>query len=280
MSAPLAAVDLQGPVTDSFRTVATFVPKLIGFLVIVLLGYLIARVVATVLDKVLERVGFDNAVERGGVKKALAKSQYDASDIVAKIAFYFIFVAALSLAFGVLGIAALAVPMAALLVLLPKILVALVIVVIGAAVAAAAKKFISNVLGGLSYGNGVAAGVSALVLVLFAKAALDEIGIATNVTNAVLYTALAIIAGVTIVGVGGGLIRPMQTRWEDILNKASTEKDNVKAQVRQQQGGQPSGTAVYPTDPTAAPLAAPPAGYGQPAPTYGTDPNAGYGTLR
>ena len=43
MSAPLAAVDLQGPVTDGFRTVATFVPKLVGFLVIVLLGYLIGQ---------------------------------------------------------------------------------------------------------------------------------------------------------------------------------------------------------------------------------------------
>ena len=249
MSAPLAAVDIEGPVTDGFRTVATFVPKLLGFLVIVLVGYFVAKVVASVLDRVLERVGFDHAVERGGIRKALAKSQYDASDIVAKIAFYFIFVAALSMAFGVLGIAALAAPMAALLTLLPKILVALVIVVIGAAVAAAAKKFISNVLGGLSYGNGVATAVSALVLVLFAKAALDEVGIATNVTNAVLYTALAMVAGVTIVGVGGGLIRPMQNRWEDILNKASTEKENVKAQVRQQQATAPA----YPSDPMAAP---------------------------
>src|SRR4051812_31806854 len=105
MSTPLAAVDVEGPITDGFRTVATFVPKLLGFLVIVLVGYFVAKLVAKVLDKVLERVGFDGAVERGGVKKALAKSQYDASDIVAKIAFYFIFIAALSMAFGVLGIA-------------------------------------------------------------------------------------------------------------------------------------------------------------------------------
>ena len=280
MSAPLA-LDLEGPVTDGFRTVMTFIPKLLGFLVILLVGYFIAKIIAKVVDTVLEKVGFDRAVERGGVKQALAKSQYDASDIVAKIAFYFIFIAALSMAFGVLGIAALAVPMAALLVLLPKILVALVIVVIGAAVAAAAKKFIGNVLGGLSYGNGVATAVSMLILVLFAKAALDEVGIATNVTNAVLYTALAMVAGVTIVGVGGGLIRPMQSRWEDMLNKASDEKDNVKAQVQQQQ----SGTPAYPADPYASPASTPVTGAtlpsGAPAPTYGTDATTqGYGTLR
>jgi hypothetical protein len=86
MSAPLAAVDFGGAVTDGFRSVATFVPRLLGFVVIVVVGYFVAKAIAAVLDKVLERVGFDRAVERGGVKKALAKSQYDASDIVAKIA--------------------------------------------------------------------------------------------------------------------------------------------------------------------------------------------------
>ena len=253
MSAPLAAVDFGGAVTDGFRTVATFVPRFLGFVAILVIGYLIAKTVEKVLDKVLERVGFDRAVERGGVRQALAKSQYDASDIVAKVAFYFIFVAALSLALGVLGIAALAAPIAALLTLLPKILVALVIVVLGAAIAAAAKRFLANVLGGLSYGNAVATAVSVMILVLFAKAALDEVGIATNVTNAVLYTALAMIAGVTIVGVGGGLIRPMQTRWEDILNSASREKDNVRAQVQQNKAAQ----TPYPADPVAAPPTAP-----------------------
>src|SRR4051812_26955548 len=265
MSAPLAAVDVGGAVTDGFRTVATFVPKFLGFLVILAVGYLVAKAVQKVLDKVLERVGFDRAVERGGVKQALSKSQYDASDIIAKIAFYFIFVAALSIALGVLGIAALAAPIAALLALLPKILVALVIVVVGAAIAAAAKKFLANVLGGLSYGNAVANAVSVMILVLFGKAALDEVGIATNVTNAVLYTALAIIAGVTIVGVGGGLIRPMQNRWEDILNNASREKDNVKAQVQQSRAAQ----TPYPVDPIAAPATAP---LSTPAPSYDAPP--------
>jgi Conserved TM helix len=246
MSAPLAAIDLEGPVTDGFRTVATFVPKLLGFLLILLVGYLVAKVVAGIVDKVLERVGFDRAVERGGIKKALAKSQYDASDIVAKIAFYFIFVAALSMAFSTLDIAALEQPMAQLLALLPKILVALVIFVIGATLAAAAKGFLSNVLGGLSYGGTLATVVAGIILVMFGKAALDEVGIATTVTNALLYTVLATIAGVTIVGVGGGLIAPMSKRWDGILDKGQAETRRVKEQTAQN---------PYPADPMAPPAA-------------------------
>ena len=246
----LLAVDFEQGVTDAWRQTAAFVPRFLGFLIILLIGYLVAKAVATILDKVLERVGFDRAVERGGVAKALSKSKYDASDIVAKIAFYFIFVAALSMAFSQLGIAALEAPMASLLTLLPKILVAIVLIVIGAAIATAAKGFLSNTLGGLSYGNAVATGVAVLVMVLFGKAALDQIGVAVRVTDYVMIAVLATAAGIAIVGVGGGLIRPMQTRWEDMLNKASDERENVKNQVQAQKAqSQPYPAEPVVTDP-------------------------------
>ena len=241
---PLASVDFGGAVTDGFRNVATFVPKLIGFLLILVIGYIIAKAIAKIVDKLLEKAGFDKAVEKGGIKKALSKSSYDASDIVAKLVFFAIFIPVLSAAIGVLGIAALTAPLALFIALIPKIIVALILVVIGAALAGALKNLISNSLGGLSYGPGLATAAAALVMVLFVKAALDEVGIATNVTNAVLYTALAIVAGVTIVGVGGGLIKPMQQRWDGMLDKASEETQNIKRQQN---------TSTYPQDPYAAP---------------------------
>lgn len=146
--------------------------------------------------------------------------------------FYAIFIPVLSAAIGELGIAALTAPLAAFIALIPKIIVALVLVVIGAALAGTVKNLVQNTLGGLSYGGGLATAAGVLVMVLFAKAALDEVGIAENVTNAVLYTALAIIAGVAIVGVGGGLIMPMSRRWDGILDRAGEEAQNVKQQVQ------------------------------------------------
>ena len=250
---PLAAVDVGGAVTDGFRTVATFIPKFIGFLVILLVGYLIAKVIAKIVNKLLEKAGFDKAVERGGIAKALAKSQYDASDIVAKLVFFAIFIPVLSAAIGVLGIVALTAPLAAFIALIPKILVAIVLIVIGAALAGAIKSLVTNTLGGLSYGAGLGTAVGTLVMVLFAKAALDEVGIATNITNAVLYTALAIIAGVTIVGVGGGLIKPMQQRWDGMLDRASTEAQQIKQTASSSSPSSTSATAAYPADPYAQP---------------------------
>ena len=230
MSAPLA-LDLETPVRDGITTFTTFVPKLLGFLVLLLIGYLVAKVVAKLVDAGLEKAGFDRAVERGGIKKALASSSYDASDIVAKLVFFAIFIPFLSAAVGTLGINALEQPLSAFIALIPRIIVAIVLVVIGAVIAGTAKSFITNTLGGLSYGKVLANAASILILLGFVKAALDQVGIATTVTGPLLYTILGTVAGVIIIGAGGGLIKPMQGRWETMLNRAETESATVRAQA-------------------------------------------------
>jgi hypothetical protein len=50
-----------------WRSVATFAPKLVAFLLILIIGWIVAKLIAKAVDKILERVGFDRAVERGGV---------------------------------------------------------------------------------------------------------------------------------------------------------------------------------------------------------------------
>ncbi|MFP5218824.1 MAG: mechanosensitive ion channel family protein [Actinomycetes bacterium] len=238
-------MDFEAPVREGFTAFATFVPKLLGALLILVIGYFIAKLVAKVVDRVLERVGFDRAVEKGGIKKALDKSSYDASDIVAKLVFFAIFIPVLSMAVGALGIQALEEPLAAFIALIPKIIVAIVLVVIGAMLAGAVKGFIENALGGLSYANILGTAAAVLILFGFVKAALDQVGIATDVTGPVLYAVLAAAAGVVIVGVGGGLIKPMQRRWDEWLDKAADEKDKIKNEAQ-------SSDPAYPADPAPA----------------------------
>jgi len=245
-TAILAKVDVGSTVTDGIRTVTTFIPKLIGFLLILIIGYYIAKAIAKLVEKVLERVHFDEAVEKGPVKQALSRSQYDASDIVAKLVFYAIFIPVLSAAIGTLGIAALQAPLAAFIALIPKIIVAVILVVLGGVVAGAVKKLLENTLSGLSYARILGDVVGALILLGFLKAALDEVGIATAVTGPLLIAVLATVAGILIVGVGGALIKPMQGRLEDALTKASREAGNARTQVRS------AGGSSYPTDTSTA----------------------------
>src|SRR5829696_2960424 len=140
------AVDFQGGVTSAWSNVITFVPKLAAALVIMLVGYLIAKVIASVLNKVLERVGFDRAVERGGIKQALARSKYDASDIVAKLAFWTIFLLVLQLVFGVFGPNPVSDLLKGLIAYLPNVLVAILILVIAAAISRAVSDLLQSLL--------------------------------------------------------------------------------------------------------------------------------------
>ena len=114
---------------------------------------------------------------------------------------------------------------------LPRIIVAIIIVVIASAIAAAVKSLIENTLGGLSYGKVLANIAAIFILFIGITAALNQVDIATTVTTPILITVLSIIAGVIIVGAGGGLIKPMQSRWEMWLNRAEAEAPKVKQQA-------------------------------------------------
>ena len=221
---------------QSFRnvldTVIQFLPKLLAFLLILVIGYLIAKVLQKAVNAILEKVGFDRAVERGGVKQALAKSQYDASDILAKIVFYAVMLFVLSTAFGVFGENPISDYLAAIIAYLPKVFVAILILVIASAVAAGVKLLVQNALGGLSYGAVLANVASVVILALGVIAALDQLQIAQNVVNAVLYAVLAAVVGVVVVAVGGGGIAPMRQRWERTLAKVEAEAPRAAAEAR------------------------------------------------
>jgi hypothetical protein len=217
---------------DMLHSVALFVPKFLAFLAILLVGWLVARLLRKGVEKVLERVGFDRWVERGGVKSALARSKYDASDLVAKLVYYAVLLFALQLAFGVWGPNPVSDLISGVVAWLPRAFVAIVIVVVAAAIANAVRDVVSNSLSGLSYGRLLANVAAWFIIGIGVIAALNQIGVATTVTTPVLIAVLATVAGVVIVGVGGGLIRPMQRRWDGWLDKAGEESATIAERAK------------------------------------------------
>ncbi|MGI5521226.1 mechanosensitive ion channel family protein [Micromonospora sp. CA-259024] len=229
--------NVDDAVGDALRSVMLFLPKAVAFVAILLAGWLIAKAVLKIVEKVLERVGFDRAVERGGVRRALSRSRYDASDIVAKLVYYAVLLLTLQLAFGIWGPNPISDLIAAVVSWLPRAFVAIVIVVVAAAIANAVRDIISGALGGLSYGRVLATTASVFILGLGVIAALNQIGVATAVTTPVLIAVLATVGGILVVGVGGGLIRPMQSRWEVWLTRAEQESQLIATHARAYRAG-------------------------------------------
>lgn len=233
----LAAVDFGQGVSSAWTSIANFVPKLVAFLVIMVIGWIVAKVVAKVVSKVLEKVGFNRVVERGGLKQMLAKSKYDVSGIISKLVYYAILLIALQIALGAFGPNPVSQLVTDIVAWLPRAAVAIIIVVIAGAIAKAVRDLVGGALGGLSYGKVLATVASVFIWGLGIIAALNQIGVATTVTMPVLITVLATVAGIAIVGMGGGLVRPMQQRWESWLGRAESELPAAKAQADAYQRG-------------------------------------------
>ena len=227
------AVDLGAGVTAAWTRIATFLPELALAAVIAAITWVVAKALAKAVTVVLSRVGFDDAVDRGGLRRFLARSGYDPSGVISRVVFVAVLLIGLSLAFGVFGPNPVTDYLNSIVAYLPRIVIAIVLVVVASAIARAVRDLVGTSLAGLSSGPVMATAASAVVLALGVIAALGQLDIAENVVNAVLYASLAAIVGVVVVGVGGGLVRPMQQRWEDALDRAGDERRRMGAHHRE-----------------------------------------------
>ncbi len=194
----MVAIDFEQGFQDAWTRIATFIPKFVGFLVILLIGYVVAKLLSRLVEQLLERVGFDRWVERGSLKSALERSRLDASDILGVVTFWSVFLIALQLAF------------------------------IAAALAKVVTDLLSAILGAATGGAWIARAAGFAVLLVGIFAALDQLKIAPAIVNGLYYAILAIIVGSAIVAVGGGGIQTMRGYWERTSQSLESKTGEIK----------------------------------------------------
>ena len=121
---------LTSGLRQAWTSFMNFIPQFLLFVAILVIGWLVARLVARAIDAVLHRLGFNRVVERGGVKKTLEKTNLDATAIVAKIAFCTLAVFVAQLAFSSFGPNPISALPSQFITCLPNIFYALVIVIV------------------------------------------------------------------------------------------------------------------------------------------------------
>ncbi|MHC5902605.1 mechanosensitive ion channel family protein [Streptomyces sp. S6] len=237
MATTTLAVNFTQGLNDAWSKVAQFVPKLVGFLVILAIGWFVSKMIARVLDRVLRKVGSERLADRAGADRFLRDSKYDMTGIICKIVYYALMLVTLQLALGVFGTNPVSTMINGIVAWLPRGIVAVVLVVVAMAIANAVRSIVGSALSSMSYGRTLATVVWACILALGVIAALGQAGIATTVTQPVLYAALAAGAGILIVGVGGGMIGPMRQRMERLLTTAERETTRARDSVTAYQSG-------------------------------------------
>lgn len=228
----LASINFSQGVSNAWNTVAAIVPKVAAFIVIMVVGWFLSKLIARVCDRVLRRLGFEKAAERGGISRALEHSKYDTTSLVAKVIYYGLLLVTLQLALGVFGTTPVSTMIHSVVAWLPKGLVAVALVVVAAWIARVVRDLVASALSMLSYGRLLGTLCGGAILALGIIAALGQADVATTITGPVLDASLLTVAGILVVGVGGGLIHPMRQRWERALTSAEREvNSNVMPSV-------------------------------------------------
>jgi small-conductance mechanosensitive channel len=185
------------------------IPKILGFLLILLVGWFVASALDKGVSALLRRVRFNELSERAGLSDFIAKMGIttDAAGVVGLVLKWFIRIVALAVAFDALGLPAVSEVLQQLMLWLPNVIVALVVLVIGGL----AARGVSNVVRGMAReadltNSDFLAKVASVVIWAFAVVvAIHQIGIATELVNALFIAivgAIALALGLAF-GLGG-----------------------------------------------------------------------------
>jgi hypothetical protein len=185
------------------------VPRIIGFLLIVAIGWVIASLLARGLAAVLRAVKFERLSQRSGLTDLTRKMgvRSDASAFMALLAKWFVRLIVLVVAFDALGVPAVSGILRQLLLWLPELAVALTILVIAGVVGNALASLVrgATAKAGIARPNVLAAIVRFAVLAFGVLVALNQIGVASSLVN-VLFTAVVGAAALALglaFGLGG-----------------------------------------------------------------------------
>jgi hypothetical protein len=224
-----ADVNLRTGIESGWTNFMNFVPNFLLFLVILVVGYFLSRLVARLCSKGLHRFGFDRLGERSGLRNALERTKWTASGVVGVIVFWTLFIFTLQLAFSVFGPNPMSGILTGVIAFLPSIFAAILILIVAAVAGTAVKQILEATLGGLSYGGALATGAQLAILGIGVFAALNQVGIAPAIVNGLFYALLAIIVGSAVISIGVGGIAPMRAQWERALGRLQQEAPNIRA---------------------------------------------------
>jgi len=220
---------------NALNLVFTFIPKLLGFLVILIVGLIIASLVSKLVTSLLRRIGFDNLANRIGLTRFQQRMNVtlDPAGVLGKIVYWFILLIFLIPATDSLGLPAVSNILNQLVAYIPNVFVAILVLFLGTLAATFVADLVRGATSSANIGNpNVFAAIARWAIIGFASLiALEQLQIAPALINelfAAVVGAAAIAFGLAF-GLGG---QDTARRW---LSRGETTLNNAASQVQAQQ---------------------------------------------
>ncbi|PYO05665.1 MAG: small-conductance mechanosensitive ion channel [Gemmatimonadetes bacterium] len=226
---------LMASFRDALSMVLSAIPRILGFIIIVAIGWFVSSLLARAVIGLLRAIRFDELMQRSGLAEFTNKmgTGLDSAGIIAGLVKWLTRIVVLLVAFDVLGLPAVSDVMRQLLLWLPNLVVAIFVLFIGGIAARALGNVIRGATAEAGFANPetLANVVRTTVWAFAIVVAINQLGIATNLITTLFtgfVSALAIALGLAF-GLGG---RDLASRTlENWYDQAQEGKPRRKART-------------------------------------------------
>jgi hypothetical protein len=212
----------------AFNGFMSFIPTLLGALVVLGIGWYISKALASLIEKGLLRLGLERAATHAGITDFIAKSgtAVTTSHVVAQLLKWMIFLVFIQAATNLLGMPQVSAIISGVVFFVPKLIVAMAILIAGAIVGGFLGRIAQGMAAEANVGNPPFLGTLAksFIIGLASISALSELDIAPVIVNSLF---IALIGSVALaVGLAFGLggreaAHDLTKKWLDSTKRAT-----------------------------------------------------------
>jgi len=233
-------VNFTDRLQQSLSLLWEFLPALAGAALVLLAGYILAKLVQKGFARLLRRIHLNDLLRRGGIMSAVdsAAAHFNPSRIIAHLMFWVVMFTAMLVAANALGIDSLAPVFSELVGYVPSVIAAIVIVILGIVLGDFVGGLIMASTHALHGGPTLARAGKAGVVVLAVFMSLQELGVATNIVTtafAIIFGAVALAAALSF-GLGNRDLAGEITRaWYE---RYKAEREAIEREVETEEAAE------------------------------------------
>lgn len=228
----MATFQITKSLQDGVDKIFGFLPHLVGAIVLLILGYIVAKIIQSVIQTLLRRVRFDRALHVSVAGKYISRFVESPTKVVGKIAYWVIFLVFVSFALEAFSSPVVNNIINGIYAYIPKVVAAILIFLVASAITGGAEAFIRKVLGSTPLAKLVGAVLPAITMSIAVFMILNELQIAKDIVN-ITYAAImgALSLGLALAfGLGG---RDVAARMlEQAYSATQANADTIKQQAR------------------------------------------------
>jgi hypothetical protein len=171
------------PVSQMLTKIMAYIPVLLSALVILIVGWLVAKAIKRTVDWLLKLIRFDALADKAGISKILKKGNLEisAGEVISSLVYWLIVIMVLVMTVDALGLPKASDVLASLFAYVPKVIASLLVLVVAMFLASFVSGIVRTAAGNANLPKPeMFAGVSRWAIIIFAVTiSLEQLGIAS-----------------------------------------------------------------------------------------------------